>query len=204
MNADLNTAQYETLTKSEIDQLIVEGRVVEVIEHHLKLVADLAWKYHNKYIIDDLIGEGVRGLNLALDHYDPSFKNSFATYARWWIRREMSAFCRKVTKHSHLSLNMTYSDSENEIMDQVEATHDLTEVPGETTDNDVSELQRAINTVLTKKEKYVIEQFYGLKGKGDKVYYESLTKRGPTKGMTRAGVRAIEKRALKKLKEAIA
>ena len=59
----------------------------ELFEAHLKMLVGIARNYtsHNE-TIEDLIQEGVKGLEKALILFKPNIKVRFNTYARFWIR----------------------------------------------------------------------------------------------------------------------
>lgn len=60
----------------------------ELINTHLRLVANIALKYKNCGIeLDDLIQEGNYGLMLAADKWDYTKGITFSTYATFWIRK---------------------------------------------------------------------------------------------------------------------
>ncbi len=92
---------YPVLTEEEekeLGYLLKNGDIEEqkyarkkLIECNLKLVVSLALEYVNHEnaanIVLDMIQEGNIGLIRAVEKYDPSYDNRFATYASWWIRR---------------------------------------------------------------------------------------------------------------------
>lgn len=64
----------------------------KIIYHNLYLVLQYVNKYlltHKNAPISDLVQEGNLGLMRAVDLFDPNKKTSFATYAYYWIRRNV-------------------------------------------------------------------------------------------------------------------
>lgn len=71
-----------------------------LVELHLGLVRSVAFRYRDLGLpLEDLIQEGSVGLLDAIDRYDAARGASFATYARWCIRRTIT---RALTDHGRL------------------------------------------------------------------------------------------------------
>ncbi|MFK4132438.1 RNA polymerase sigma factor RpoD/SigA [Pseudomonas luteola] len=62
-----------------------------IAEHNLRLVAYVATGYIKKFNIDfdDLYSQGVEGLMIAIDKFDPELGFTFSTYADRWIRTKI-------------------------------------------------------------------------------------------------------------------
>ena len=57
---------------------------------NLRLVVNVAKKYHYNTDLFDAITEGNIGLMKAIDMYNPSLGYCFSTYATWWIRHKIN------------------------------------------------------------------------------------------------------------------
>src|SRR5690625_973510 len=71
------------------------------IEKHYGLVGWVINKYYKDFLhnyptisYDDLLQEGVIGLLIAAENYDPSYKTEFSTYAVYQIQQQMDEFVR--------------------------------------------------------------------------------------------------------------
>ncbi|MDD5739712.1 MAG: sigma-70 family RNA polymerase sigma factor [Candidatus Peribacteraceae bacterium] len=62
----------------------------DLVHANLRLVADIALDYCDRGLpFEDLVQEGNLGLLEALEHFDPSFKTRFSSYAYFWAERFM-------------------------------------------------------------------------------------------------------------------
>lgn len=68
-----------------------------IVKANLRFVVTVAKKYINNGIdFIDLISEGNVGLLVAIDHFEPSRKIHFVSYAVWWIRQAiLKSICEK-------------------------------------------------------------------------------------------------------------
>lgn len=64
-----------------------------LVKEHEGLVVSIAKRYmSSRQSIDDLIQEGMIGLLVAADRFDPKRGVKFGTYATWWIRSHITAY----------------------------------------------------------------------------------------------------------------
>lgn len=85
-----------SMNRKDIDSL--PERDAMVYRHHLLVVKIAAEYRHQGLELSDLIMSGMRGLVLAIDHYDAGYGVDFAPYACRWIRGEIS---RELTACGH-------------------------------------------------------------------------------------------------------
>ena len=65
----------------------------KMIEHNLRLVTSIAYKYTNRGVdFIDLVEEGNIGLMTAVERFDPERGFTFATYATYWIRQRIARY----------------------------------------------------------------------------------------------------------------
>ena len=175
-----------------------------LIEHNLRLVAHISKKYVNPIQSqDDLISIGTIGLIKAVNTYTSKKSTRLATYAAKCIENEILMSIRaskRIRQEVSLSLPIGTDKDGNEIS--------FNDILGSDTDEIIdsidlkiqsSKLHKAVNTVLTPREKIVIVSRYGLDG------CEPLPQREIAEklNISRSYVSRIEKRALEKLKEVL-
>lgn len=80
----------------------------EIIKQNLRLVYQISCRYITKigvYDISDLIQEGINGVMIAAERFDPSKDYMFSTYAYWWIEQRISRFVIKAKNYYSGSFN---------------------------------------------------------------------------------------------------
>lgn len=175
-----------------------------LIEHNLRLVAHIAKKFESTGIDrEDLISIGTIGLIKAVNTFDAGKNIRVATYSARCIENEILMYIRstknarnecylgepigKDKEGNEMTLQETLGTEPGEILDKVEADDDV-RVLGEVFD------------VLTPKEKYVIIHRYGLGRRKEKTQREIAA----ALGISRSYISRIEKKAVGKLRKAIA
>lgn len=174
----------------------------KLIEHNLRLVAHIAKKYVSPaQTHDDLISIGTIGLIKAVNTYTSKKSTRLATYAAKCIENEILMSIRaskRIKQEVSLSLPIGTDKDGNEIS--------FNDILGTDTDEIVDsinlkiqagKLYRAINSVLTPRERLVVVCRYGLDGREPLPQREIAAKLE----ISRSYVSRIEKRALEKLRE---
>ena len=65
----------------------------ELIIKNMRLVQKIASKYMNRGVdFEDLVQEGVLGLNTAIDRYNPKLGYAFSTFSVWYIRQKIQRY----------------------------------------------------------------------------------------------------------------
>ena len=171
-----------------------------LIEKNLRLVAHIAKKYSiTDMDIDDIMSIGTIGLIKAIDTFEMNKNIRLATYASRCIENELLMMFRngkKMAREVYINEAIHIDNAGNEIslIDIIESR-----------DEDITEKLEVMENVkklyayleeLTKREKFIIYNRYGLGGRRE------MTQREIAKilGISRSYVSRIEKKALGKLK----
>ena len=174
-----------------------------LIERNLRLVAHIMKKYYAQTSDqEDLISIGTIGLIKGITTFDASKGARLATYAARCVENEILMYFRSQRKSAQdVSLSdhiETGADGAAlSLMDVVSEDTDLLENISKR--ESVTQLRRAIDSVLTEQERTVILLRYGLEGK--KAHRQREV--AQITGISRSYVSRIEKRALEKLKTAM-
>ena len=173
----------------------------KLVEHNLRLVAHIIKKYYsNSSEQDDLISIGTIGLIKAVSTFDYEKGARFATYAARCIENEILMYFRNKKKYAQ---DISFSDpidmdkdgNSLSLMDVMADEKSITEDIENKLQSE--ELYRAIEEVLSEREKEIVYLRYGLCGR------KAYTQREVAKrlGISRSYVSRIEKKALIFLKE---
>ena len=94
---ELNNAQYNPLDDSVIRKMFANREFFRdrIISANLRLVMTIAKEYDNADKIMDFYQEGIEGLMIAFEKYDPTAESKFSSYAAYWVRAKMSMLCRE-------------------------------------------------------------------------------------------------------------
>ncbi len=175
-----------------------------LIERNLRLVAHIMKKYYAQTADqEDLISIGTIGLIKGITTFDASKGAKLATYAARCVENEILMHFRSQKKSSQ---DVSLSDcieggsdgSPLERMDVISDDCDLLEMV--TSRESVVQLRKAVASCLTDQERQVITLRYGLDGNLPRRQREVAE----VTGISRSYVSRIEKRALEKLKAALA
>jgi RNA polymerase sporulation-specific sigma factor len=175
-----------------------------LIERNLRLVAHIMKKYYSQTADqEDLISIGTIGLIKGITTFDASKGAKLATYAARCVENEILMHFRSQKKSSQ---DVSLSDcieggsdgSPLERMDVISDDCDLLEMV--TSRESVVQLRKAVASCLTDQERQVITLRYGLDGNLPRRQREVAE----VTGISRSYVSRIEKRALEKLKAALA
>ncbi len=175
-----------------------------LILHNLRLVAHIVKKYYTGYKEqEDLISIGTIGLIKAIDSFRPDSGARFATYAGKCLQNEILMHFRSQKKQQNeTSINdsvdvdkdgnpLTYMDiisCDDDIVDEIDRRMKICAV------------RRAVDNVLTDKERIVIILRYGLDSGGDSLTQREVAER---LGISRSYVSRLEKSALEKINQTI-
>lgn len=174
-----------------------------LIERNLRLVAHIVKKYQNvEEEMQDLISIGTIGLIKAVNTFDGSKGSKLATYAARCIDNELLMLLRsrkKIAREVSLYEPLGTDKEGNEIsLLDVTGSQQFDVVEEMSMREDLRKLGGFMDQFLAGREKEIIIMRYGL------LSDKEMTQReiGDKLGISRSYVSRIEKRALKKLREA--
>lgn len=174
-----------------------------LIEHNLRLVAHIVKKYYTQCSEqEDLISIGTIGLIKGISTFKPEKGVRLATYASRCIENEILMYFRSRRKlASELSLSDSLdTDSDGNalsLMDVIAVDDDMMETLH--TRQSCIRVRQCVETCLEGREKSIVVMRYGLDGRRPRTQREIAD----LCGISRSYVSRIEKKALKKLQEAM-
>ena len=205
--------KYKPLTKAKEKRLLKLSRKGtlkaknELLEANLKFVFDIAKHYTGRGLsISELISEGNMGLLRAVDKFDEEKDVKFISYAVWWIRQYMLDSIRKKkllniveieNSETNTSLESSISDDEDEIVGSNDKafSNEIEEYKRELSQSQKEVIKKLLNC-LNKREREIIESYYGINDKEEL----NLSEIGEKFGLTSERVRQIKLSAFKKLR----
>ncbi len=171
-----------------------------LILRNLRLVAHMVKKYnYSEAESQDLISIGTIGLIKAINTFDTDKGSKFVTYAAKCIDNELLMhFRNEKRKLREVSIYESIGEDKegNEInyLDIIES-NDIDVVEDMETRENVKKMYELLDTVLTKREKEIIELRYGLNGKKEMTQLE-ISK---MYNISRSYVSRIESKAIAKM-----
>ena len=171
----------------------------KLIEHNLRLVAHIVKKYESPdHDTDDLIGIGTVGLIKGIDTYKENNKVKLSTYAAKCAENEILMYFRadkKNSKNVSLYEEISYDKEGNKITILDVLKTDNPDFIDEIAKQDNITLVKKFLTVLTPRERLIINKRYGLNGESE------LTQKELAKSLniSRSYVSRLEKRATTKI-----
>ena len=95
---DINNPKYNPLDDVVIRRLFADRSKnrERIINANIRLVATIAKTYDKGENFMDFNQEGIEGLMIAVERYNPNADAKFSSYAANWIRAKMSMLCREL------------------------------------------------------------------------------------------------------------
>ena len=175
----------------------------KLIVHNLRLVVYIARKFDSAAVnIEDLISIGTIGLIKAVNTYNMDRKIKLATYASRCIENEILMFLRRSSRsRCEVSfdepLNVDWDGNELLLSDVLGTEADVVNrgIEQETE----KQLLREALTLLTKREREIMEMRFGLAGKKELTQKEVAERLG----ISQSYISRLEKRIIKRLRRDI-
>ena len=204
----VNTAKLKTLKNDEMVRLMKLAKAGDekarqaLIEGNLRLVLSVIQRFVGRgENPDDLFQVGCIGLIKAINTYDPKKKIKLATYASRCIENEILMHFRSQKKlQGEVSLSDTLDGDGDgnslSLMDVISVDDDMLE--NLDARDSCIQVRQYVERCLSDREKMIITMRYGLNNQPPKTQREIAAQ----SGISRSYVSRIEKKALKKLKDA--
>lgn len=173
-----------------------------LIERNLRLVAHIVKKYQSQEEeMEDLLSIGTIGLIKAVMTYDPDKCVRLGTYAARCIENEILMYYRAKKKASkdlsiYEPIGTDHDGNEIKLYDIMEVNDENVLEQLELKEN-IKELYQQIESVLSKRERWVIKMRYGLYEEREHTQREVAHQLG----ISRSYVSRIEKSAIQKLRK---
>ena len=172
-----------------------------LIEKNLRLVAHIAKKYSNNNNLDDLISIGTIGLIKGINSFNSSKGVKLSTYVSRCIDNEILMYMRSTKKlNSEIFLNEPIGrDKDDNIVTLQEILENNEKNIEDSVDLKlkINLLKEKMNTILTDREKYIINMRFGLLGTKPQTQNQIANHLG----ISRSYVSRIETKAIEKLNE---
>ncbi len=175
----------------------------KLVKHNLRLVAHIARKYNppNGFGKDDLISVGSIGLLKAVRTYKTDSGNTFSTYSARCIENEILMLLRSQKKHANnLNLESTVGrDKDGEelrLMDVLAAEDECIE-DSIGLKMDYENIVSSMKKCLSDKERYVLENRFGING-GERFTQDEIAVK---MGISRSYVSRLENDGVYKLQQ---
>lgn len=172
-----------------------------LIEKNLRLVAHIAKKYSNNNNLDDLISIGTIGLIKGINSFNSSKGVKLSTYVSRCIDNEILMYMRSTKKlNSEIFLNEPIGrDKDDNIVTLQEILENNEKNIEDSVDLKlkINLLKEKMNTILTDREKYILNMRFGLLGTKPQTQNQIANHLG----ISRSYVSRIETKAIEKLNE---
>ena len=170
-----------------------------LIEKNLRLVAHIAKKYSNNNNLDDLISIGTIGLIKGINSFNSSKGVKLSTYVSRCIDNEILMYMRSTKKlNSEIFLNEPIGrDKDDNIVTLQEILENNEKNIEDSVDLKlkINLLKEKMNTILTDREKYILNMRFGLLGTKPQTQNQIAIHLG----ISRSYVSRIETKAIEKL-----
>lgn len=179
----------------------------KLLESNLRFVFDIAKGFKGCGLeLGDLICEGNIGLSKAIDKFDLSNDVKFVTYAMFWVRSQiLDAIEKNKSKIDNEDLNnldvrinekSLYDESDDMVMLSESIYSNADDINDDEVEMENKEYVAKLMKKLTIREKFVVEQYFGIGCKSN----HTLNEIGKKLKLSSERIRKIKLDAMKKLR----
>lgn len=200
------------LSKKEEQELIKNAKNREeleaaLIKHNFKMVLKCAHQYKNKNNFEDLVQEGAKGLAIAATRFDTERGIKFNSFAIWYVKKYIFEFINKEVKQNINDIPEEYDELDFDAVNQ-----NMISLDGTLTTKDLNSIERTYEPadcnlqnydystimseamhILSEDEYYIIKNRFAKK-------HKTLKELGKIRSYSLSNIKAIETKALNKLK----
>lgn len=172
----------------------------KVVESNLRFVWSVAKCYSNQGVpLLDLISEGNMGLFKALEKYDLDSGIKFITYAVYWVRLYIYNLITDKNKKNNTEVDFGDNNDllvQEKFGDKLDSFITDDGLIDEDNDSKKKKMIEGLMKVLNKREKSVVESYFGLNNEKEM----DLSEMSEKMGVSIERVRQIKKSALRKMR----
>lgn len=172
----------------------------KIVESNLRFVWSVAKCYSNQGIpLLDLISEGNMGLFKALEKYDLDSGIKFITYAVYWVRLYIYNLITDKNKKNNTEVDFGDNNDllvQEKFGDKLDSFITDDGLIDEDNDSKKKKMIEGLMKVLNKREKSVVESYFGLNNEKEM----DLSEMSEKMGVSIERVRQIKKSALRKMR----
>lgn len=172
----------------------------KIVESNLRFVWSVAKCYSNQGIpLLDLISEGNMGLFKALEKYDLDSGIKFITYAIYWVRLYIYNLITDKNKKNNTEVDFGDNNDllvQEKFGDKLDSFITDDGLIDEDNDSKKKKMIEGLMKVLNKREKSVVESYFGLNNEKEM----DLSEMSEKMGVSIERVRQIKKSALRKMR----
>lgn len=172
----------------------------KIVESNLRFVWSVAKCYSNQGVpLLDLISEGNMGLFKALEKYDLDSGIKFITYAVYWVRLYIYNLITDKNKKNNTEVDFGDNNDllvQEKFGDKLDSFITDDGLIDEDNDSKKKKMIEELMKVLTKREKSVVESYFGLNNEKEM----DLSEMSEKMGVSIERVRQIKKSALRKMR----
>lgn len=160
----ISDPSFDPITKLEEREMLASTELSDrekrdiLVKRNTRLVCNIAKKYTNIAELDDMIQEGIVGLNRAVESFDTTKNIKFCTYAYWHIVKSIQEYLTRenrsfssIRNQSVLSFNHHSNSSDDEYTETYRLENEVNESTYSDTPSGYKDIRKNELNMLTDK-----------------------------------------------------